>query len=59
MEMTSKIREHMPVVCSNGVQFGTVDHVEGDYIKLTKDDKGQHHEQRRARVERRDQQRHV
>ena len=43
MEMISKIREHMPVVCSNGVQFGTVDHVEGDYIKLTKDDKGQHH----------------
>ena len=38
------IKEHMPVVCSNGVQFATVDHVDtGDTIKLTKDDKGQHH----------------
>ena len=40
---TSMIREHMPVVCSNGVQFATVDRVEGDSIKLTKDDQGQHH----------------
>ena len=40
---TSMIREHMPVVCSNGGQFGTVDRVEGDSIKLTKDDQGQHH----------------
>jgi hypothetical protein len=41
---TSQIREHMPVVCSEGGQFGTVDHMDGtDYIKLTKDDSGQHH----------------
>jgi hypothetical protein len=40
---TSKIRDHMPVVCSNGGQFATVDHLDGDSIKLTKDDKGQHH----------------
>ena len=41
---TSQIREHMPVVCSDGVQFATVDHMDGDKsIKLTKDDKGQHH----------------
>jgi hypothetical protein len=40
---TSKIRDHMPVVCSNGGQFGVVDHLDGDFIKLTKDDKGQHH----------------
>jgi hypothetical protein len=39
----SGIREHMPVVCSNNEQFGTVDKVEGDYIKLTRDDQGQHH----------------
>ena len=39
----SQIREHMPVVCSEDVQFGTVDRVENDSIKLTKDDSGQHH----------------
>ena len=34
----------MPVVCSNGEQFATVDHTDaGDNIKLTKDDQGQHH----------------
>jgi hypothetical protein len=40
---TQEIREHMPVVCSQGGQFGTVDDVEDGTIKLTKDDKGQHH----------------
>jgi len=41
---TSKIKEHMPVVCSNGERFGTVDHLDGgDTIKLTKDAGGQHH----------------
>lgn len=39
----NEIREHMPVVCSNNKQFGTVDHVDGDSIKLTKDQSGQHH----------------
>jgi hypothetical protein len=39
----NKIREHMPVVCSNNGQFATVDHMDGDSIKLTKDDQGQHH----------------
>jgi hypothetical protein len=43
MTDTSMIKEHMPVVCSNNMQFGTVDRVEGDSIKLTKDDQGQHH----------------
>lgn len=38
------IKPHMAVVCSEDGQFATVDHVEGsDEIKLTKDDKGQHH----------------
>ncbi len=38
------IKPHMPVVCSNNKQFGTVDHVEGtDQIKLTKDQSGKHH----------------
>jgi hypothetical protein len=41
---TSMIKAHMPVVCSEEGQFGTVDHMDGsDWIKLTKDDKGQHH----------------
>jgi hypothetical protein len=38
-----EIKEHMPVVCSNNKQFGTVDRVDGDAIKLTKDQSGQHH----------------
>lgn len=40
---TQNIKEHMPIVCSNNGQFGTVDRVEGDMIKLTKDQQGQHH----------------
>jgi hypothetical protein len=40
----SRIREHMPVVSSDGQQFATVDHLDaGGTIKLTKDDRGQHH----------------
>lgn len=39
----ASIREHMPVVCSDGGQFGTVDQVEDTTIKLTRDDKGKHH----------------
>ncbi|HEX6031190.1 MAG TPA: DUF2171 domain-containing protein [Tepidiformaceae bacterium] len=39
----TKIREHMPVVCSDNEQFGTVDHLQGETIKLTKDQSGQHH----------------
>ncbi len=33
----------MPIVCSNNGQFGTVDKVEGEMIKLTRDNQGQHH----------------
>ena len=40
----TQIRPHMPVICSNGGQFATVDHLDaGDSIKLTKDEQGQHH----------------
>lgn len=41
----SDIREHMEVYASCGTKIGKVDHVEGDSIKLTKDDStdGQHH----------------
>ena len=34
------IREHMQVIGADGVPVGTVDHIEGDRIKLTKQDSG-------------------
>lgn len=39
------IRAHMDVICSCGTKLGTVDGVEGNAIKLTKDSfgDGQHH----------------
>lgn len=43
---TSKIREHMDVIASDGKSVGHVDHLEGsDKIKLTRKDApdGQHH----------------
>jgi hypothetical protein len=46
MANTSNIREHMPVVASDGKHVGTVDHLEGQQIKLTRNDpsaQGQHH----------------
>lgn len=44
MEAVTQVKEHMPVVCSEGGQFATVDHLDaGSTIKLTKDDEGQHH----------------
>lgn len=38
---TSKIEEHMEVVGADGTHVGTVDHLDGDRIKLTKDDSPQ------------------
>jgi hypothetical protein len=35
------IREHMDVIGADGVSVGTVDHVDGDRIKLTKASSGQ------------------
>ena len=37
----SKIKEHADVIGADGVHVGTVDHVEGDRIKLTKKDSGE------------------
>lgn len=45
MANASQIREHMEVIGSDGEYVGTVDKVEGDRIKLTKNDPesgGQH-----------------
>jgi hypothetical protein len=40
MTDTSQIREHMEVIGADGVHLGTVDHIEGGRIKLTKKDSG-------------------
>ena len=41
MADASEIREHMEVIGADGVHLGTVDHVDGDRIKLIKADSGQ------------------
>lgn len=46
MMNTQNIREHMKVVGADRQPVGTVDHVEGDRIKLAKNDpqsQGKHH----------------
>ena len=40
MTHSSEIREHMEVIGADGVHVGTVDHVDGERIKLTKQDSG-------------------
>lgn len=43
---TAQIKEHMEVIASCGMHVGVVDGVEGDSIKLTRNDPaagGQHH----------------
>lgn len=41
----SQIKEHADVIGADGVHVGTVDHLQGDRIKLTKQDSsdGRHH----------------
>ncbi|PCG14362.1 MULTISPECIES: DUF2171 domain-containing protein [Sphingomonas] len=41
MADASQIKEHAKVVGADGVHVGTVDHVDGDRIKLTKNDSPQ------------------
>lgn len=46
MSDASHIREHMEVIGADGGHIGTVDHVDGDRIKLTRTDRsaaGHHH----------------
>ncbi|PZQ61303.1 MAG: hypothetical protein DI544_07030 [Sphingomonas taxi] len=38
MADASQIKEHAEVIGADGVHIGTVDHVDGDRIKLTKTD---------------------
>ena len=42
---SKQIKEHAKVIGADGVHVGTVDHVQGDRIKLTKTDSGdgKHH----------------
>lgn len=37
-DLKQQIKEHMDVIGADGVHVGTVDHVDGDRIKLTKKD---------------------
>lgn len=39
----SQIKEHMNVIGADGVHVGTVDHIDGHRIKLTKDSSSHHH----------------
>ena len=41
--MPGEIGEHMQVVGSDGQPVGTVDRLDGNRIKLTRDGNGQHH----------------
>ena len=45
-DMAANIREHMEIIGEDGRHVGTVDGIEGDMIKLTKNDPeagGKHH----------------
>ena len=39
----SQIKEHAEVIGADGVHVGTVDHVDGDRLKLTKKDSSDEH----------------
>lgn len=40
----AEIKEHMPVVGTDGTEFASIDRLEGENsIKLTKDENGNHH----------------
>jgi hypothetical protein len=41
MAIADQIKEHAEVIGADGVHVGTVDHVDGDRIKLTKKDSGE------------------
>ena len=43
MTMQSQIREHMPIKLVSGQDHGVVDRLDGEYIKSTHDETGQHH----------------
>ena len=40
MADASAIKDHMEIIGADGVHVGTVDHVDGDRIKMTKADSG-------------------
>ncbi|MES2002866.1 MAG: DUF2171 domain-containing protein [Pseudomonadota bacterium] len=44
MSSFTDIRDHMEVIGADGVHIGTVDHIDGDRIKLTRRDSGAAHD---------------
>lgn len=42
MSILNKVKEHMEIIGADGVHIGTVDHVDGNRIKMTKADSGSH-----------------
>ena len=44
MSSFDEIREHMHVIGADGVKLGTVDHVDGERIKLIRADSGEAHQ---------------
>lgn len=43
-DYSKDIKEHMPVVGTDGTELGKVDHLDGENsIKLTRDENGNHH----------------
>ncbi len=43
VDIAGQIQQHLPVVYSNGKQFGVVDRIERGAINVTKDRQGRHH----------------
>jgi hypothetical protein len=44
MSSFDQIREHMTIIGAEGAKLGTVDKIEGDRIKMTREDSGIGHE---------------
>lgn len=42
-EHAQQIQPHMPIICADGHNHGVVDHLDGEYIKIAKDEQGKHH----------------
>ncbi|GGJ22729.1 DUF2171 domain-containing protein [Deinococcus roseus] len=43
MSTSEQIKPHMPIRCADNNDHGVVDHLDREYIKVAKDENGQHH----------------